>query len=273
MLNFVDTLFIYLSLSIVLCALLINLSEDYLPTIIVQTFRYGKHAYDGIPNKMVTQCEIPKAYFKHFYVFAAVWSCVMFALATLVYVAEWPIAGWLLAALDALCGTERQARGNTCPIQFRFNAVRAHISSPFLIPICFRPVVAHTGSIYPTPHAASPMAVYVAVVLLTLQCGKRFYETHYVQVFSKQSKMNLAHYIVGYLHYFGAFLAIIGHAPGFVRDRHVSQRLALDQLHAVHWTAIGLFVYALIQQHRSNLILANLRKNPAGKRSGEMWRG
>lgn len=105
--NFVDLIFIHFILTIVLLATLINVSEAYLPAIILQTFRYGKHAYNGIPSKLVSQCEIPKSYFKHFYVFAIVWSLMVFGLATIVYVGQWPAAQWMILCLDALCGYNR----------------------------------------------------------------------------------------------------------------------------------------------------------------------
>lgn len=66
----------------------------------------------------------------------------------------------------------------------------------------------------------------VATVLMTLQCTRRFYETNFVQIFSKKSKINLSHYMVGYLHYFGAILALLLNTEGFVRGKvfttHVS---------------------------------------------------
>lgn len=116
--------------------------------------------------------------------------------------------------------------------------------------------------------SAAPLPTYLAVTLLTLQCIKRFYETHWVQVFSSHSKMNITHYAVGYFHYFGAFLAIISQGPGFVRQTStakVSVVMELNQLSALHYVAIALFMYALYKQHQCNLILANLRKNKSGK--------
>lgn len=59
----------------------------------------------------------------------------------------------------------------------------------------------------------------VATVLMTLQCARRFYETNFVQIFSKKSKINLSHYLVGYLHYFGAILALVANTEGFVRGK------------------------------------------------------
>lgn len=106
--NFIDLIFISFVLTIVILAVLINVNETGMPTIVLQTFRYGKHAYKGIPSRLVSQCEIPKAYFKHFYAFAIVWAAGMFSLSWLVYVQEWSAPGWVMSSLDLLCGANRE---------------------------------------------------------------------------------------------------------------------------------------------------------------------
>jgi len=222
--NLIDMIFINFVLVMVVFSTLINLSESKLPTIILQTFRYGKHAYNGIPSTFVSQCEIPKAYFKHFYAFAIVWSSLVFGLATSVYAFGMPAPKWIVSALDLLCGTNRSV-------------------------------------------SASPLATYLAVSLLFLQCIRRFYETHWVQVFSSHSKINISHYAVGYFHYFGAFLVIIAHGPGFVNhgiDLEHSMKISPNQLTAMQCGAVALFLFAWYNQFQSNLILANLRKNKTG---------
>lgn len=61
--------------------------------------------------------------------------------------------------------------------------------------------------------SVSAMSAFVAVMLLTLQSWRRFYETFYVSIFSP-SNINIAHYAIGYIHYFGAVTAILVEAPG-----------------------------------------------------------
>lgn len=106
-----------------------------------------------------------------------------------------------------------------------------------------------------------------AVSLLTIQCARRFYETQYIQVFSRQSKINFTHYIVGYYHYFGAFLTIISQAPGFNRNPQPDDEpyLHTENLYPYHLSMTLLFLYAWYQQCRANIMLANLRKNRKGK--------
>lgn len=112
----------------------------------------------------------------------------------------------------------------------------------------------------------SSWSTMFAVSLLTIQCARRFYETQYVQVFSRQSKINITHYIVGYFHYFGAFLTIISQAPGFNRNPQPGDEpyLHTDQLYPFHLSMTLLFLFAWYQQCRANVMLANLRKNHKG---------
>lgn len=58
--------------------------------------------------------------------------------------------------------------------------------------------------------------VILAIIILNIQCWKRAYETFYVSVFSDQ-KMNLGTYLIGFIHYAGIFLCVIGESKGFVR--------------------------------------------------------
>lgn len=75
--------------------------------------------------------------------------------------------------------------------------------------------------------------------------------------------MNLSHYIVGYFHYFGALLAIISQAQGFVRGS-LPESIKSADITLWHYAAIALFLYAWYNQFISNLILASLRKNNSG---------
>lgn len=59
--------------------------------------------------------------------------------------------------------------------------------------------------------------IFVAVVLLTMQVYRRFYDTQRVSVFSEKSRMNLSHYLIGLIHYPGAALAILCEAPLFAK--------------------------------------------------------
>uniref|UniRef100_T1GBQ6 Polyprenal reductase n=1 Tax=Megaselia scalaris TaxID=36166 RepID=T1GBQ6_MEGSC len=74
--NLVDFMFINFSMMIVFAGALMNFLEPHLPQFITQSFRYGKHESKGEKNPLVCLLEVPKSWFKHFYVFALGWSAL-----------------------------------------------------------------------------------------------------------------------------------------------------------------------------------------------------
>lgn len=66
---------------------------------------------------------------------------------------------------------------------------------------------------------ASATKTYIALILVTLQVFRRFYDTHYVSVFGKNGRMNISHYMAGHCHYPGCALAILCEAPKFANSR------------------------------------------------------
>lgn len=58
----------------------------------------------------------------------------------------------------------------------------------------------------------------LAVILLSVQCTRRLYDTHFVSVFGKNSRMDLSHYILGLIHYIGAYLAVLSEASMFTNE-------------------------------------------------------
>lgn len=111
MLSWIDLIYIYFILTIVILAVCINISESNISPILLQTFRYGKHAYKGTPSRLVQVIEVPKSYFKHFYVFAIVWAILILGLTFNVYVLGTKVPSWIIDALDLLCGSDRVANG------------------------------------------------------------------------------------------------------------------------------------------------------------------
>lgn len=109
--NWIDLIFIYFTLTVVVFAIFINVSESNISPLFLQTFRYGKHAYKGKPSRFVQAFEVPKSYFKHFYVFAIIWAILIFGLTFNVYVLGTSVPNWIIDALDLLCGSDRVASG------------------------------------------------------------------------------------------------------------------------------------------------------------------
>lgn len=108
--NFIDFIFINFIIVIVILGALINFIEPYLPVFITQTFRYGKHSYKGAPNKIAQLSEIPKSYFKHFYVFALIWSILITYLVTWTYIGGYALPDFVINSLDVICGRSREVK-------------------------------------------------------------------------------------------------------------------------------------------------------------------
>lgn len=70
----------------------------------------------------------------------------------------------------------------------------------------------------------------IITVLMALQCARRFYETNFVQIFSKNNKINISHYIVGYLHYFGVILALLVNTEGFIKGKFPQFQISISIL-------------------------------------------
>lgn len=108
--NFIDFVFIQFIIVITILGALINMSEPYLPIIILQTFRYGKHSYKGASNRLVELCEIPKSYFKHFYAAALIWSLLSMYTVINAYVYEQKVSNSLIMLLDLIGGNGREVK-------------------------------------------------------------------------------------------------------------------------------------------------------------------
>ncbi|XP_050465335.1 polyprenol reductase-like isoform X2 [Cataglyphis hispanica] len=103
--------------------------------------------------------------------------------------------------------------------------------------------------------------VILAIVILNVHCWKRVYETCYVNVFSDQ-KMNIIIYLIGFIHYAGIFLCIIGESEGFIRDSNTN--VILYKLTTIELICVLICLWSSYMQLKSNFILARLRKNQHG---------
>lgn len=175
--HIVNTVFVTFIIAIIIAGVFSRM-EAVCPTFIHQIFRYGKHSYKGAINPWITKLEVPKAWFAHFYVFAFGWSTIALYLILKSVLFQQPAPEIVLSFLDLIGGGSNNKK---------------------------RPVV-----------LSSRQALIVAV-LIFLQCVRRFYETNFTQIFSKKNKINISHYLVGYLHYFCTILAILINTEGFTR--------------------------------------------------------
>ncbi|KAL5292509.1 SRD5A3.2 family protein [Megaselia abdita] len=227
--NLIDFMFINFSLLIVFAGALINFLEPHLPLFITQSFRYGKHESKGEKNEFIRLLEVPKAWFKHFYVFALGWSVFALYLTIKGIILKSSAPDFVLDALDFLGGSSQ-----------RVVLLSSH-------------------------------ETLIVLTLLTLQCVRRFYETNFVQIFSSKSKINVSHYLVGYLHYFGAIVAVLLNAEGFVRGTH-GHSFSFRNLKVAQVICCMIFHMCWREQYKSNMIFVDLRKDKAGKQVTEEHR-
>lgn len=109
-LNYMQILFSSLSLNIILLGSLINTFEKYLPVLIKRAFRYGKFSCEE-ESKVAVKMEVPKSWFRHFYVMAVILSSGALYLMVNCYFFGGEVPVWLFRFLDSCCGILRQASG------------------------------------------------------------------------------------------------------------------------------------------------------------------
>lgn len=80
MINIIDLIFLNLAFFATFTGVLINNYEKYVPAFIIKGYKYGAFAYQGSDANYLRALELPKAYYRHFYLFSSV-----FSLATLFY--------------------------------------------------------------------------------------------------------------------------------------------------------------------------------------------
>jgi 3-oxo-5-alpha-steroid 4-dehydrogenase 3 / polyprenol reductase len=101
---------------------------------------------------------------------------------------------------------------------------------------------------------------------MSMQCTRRFIETNFLQIFSKKSKINLIHYIWGYLHYYGIVVLIVAKADGFITGQLSKPSTSYNFTNILLVTSTSiLFLFFWYKQYETNMIFINLRKVSDGK--------
>ncbi|XP_001603226.2 polyprenol reductase [Nasonia vitripennis] len=103
--------------------------------------------------------------------------------------------------------------------------------------------------------------VILAMTIFTIHCWKRFYESHFVSVYSDQY-MNVSLYLLGFFHYFGSVISIVGESQNFLKGTEID--LNWSRLSMLDWACALIFLVSTYLQYRSNIILSNLRKDKKG---------
>ncbi|XP_046814992.1 polyprenol reductase-like isoform X2 [Vespa crabro] len=106
--NFIRYLFIFNSCFFTILGFIVIYAEPYLPVLITRTFHYGKHAIK-IHQPIVAKTEVPKRWFKHFYLFATSVSTCFLILFFYTYFMNGTIPEIIYWLLDTSLGKSRKA--------------------------------------------------------------------------------------------------------------------------------------------------------------------
>ncbi|XP_056643766.1 polyprenol reductase [Diorhabda sublineata] len=221
--NYIIFIFSVATTMLIILATLLNFFEAKLPVALGQFFRYGKFASKekcALFSKL--NVEVPKSWFKHFYIVALICYTTMFIGINAVYIFKFEVPHCVIHWMNAISGNSLSFVTTT--------------------------------------------QTYIAVCLMTLQVSRRFYETHYVSIFGKNSYINVNQYILGIVYYPGTCLAILCEAPKFVKSPpYFSQEINFINVTYMEILAICIFLWGWWHQYRASEILANLRKNKKGE--------
>lgn len=222
--NVLEFIFLNLAFTVTFTGIIINNYEKYVPAFIIKGYRYGSFAYQGSEANFLQVIEIPKAYYRHFYLFSSIFSTAMLFYMFMVY----------------------------------FFRITVNYPVYFVLKVLLQE----------NEPSVSVTAALIAMFLLTIQCIRRLYETYYLQVFAKSSKMNLSHYLVGIIHYFACIVTVVGQAPLFCGNQNRENLIWNDKYTTfLAIPCIAIFLITWNEQFRTNTIFANLRKD---KKSGEV---
>lgn len=106
--NFIRVLFSLLTVVIIIYSSIINFFESRLPQFLSQIFRYGKFSSE---KRSKLAIEVPKSWFKHFYILAFFLYTYLLWLVTAAYIFNRNVPDHVTYFLDLSCGSERVAFG------------------------------------------------------------------------------------------------------------------------------------------------------------------
>ncbi|KAB0799588.1 hypothetical protein PPYR_07468 [Photinus pyralis] len=106
-LNYVRIVFSLLTTCMILLGSLVNTFEKYIPVIFSQALRYGKFSHKGRPLFIVI--EVPKAWFRHFYVYSFVLTTATLVFLSAVFVFKVEVPVFVYDVLDLVGGSFRLA--------------------------------------------------------------------------------------------------------------------------------------------------------------------
>ncbi|KAL7287810.1 hypothetical protein TKK_0018185 [Trichogramma kaykai] len=217
-LNLIKVLFLFKACTTGGIGLLINSFEPYLPVALLKVFKYGKFASTA-QDRFLEKLEVPKRWFKHFYVLAGPLSTLTLVIFVNRYFMNQPLPNFVVNTLE-----------------FCLNK--------------------------PIPFNVPAENVLLGLIIFMIHCWKRFYETHFISIFS-DTYMNFSIYLVGLSHYVGTIISIIGETHNISNNKSI--QLDWSRLTVIDYMFASIFLLASYVQLRTNKILASLRKDKNGK--------
>lgn len=128
----VDFIFVHFIILMLVFGILMLSVEQYLPAALRQSVRYGKHAFTGQTDKLVSLLEVPKSWFSHFYVFAAAYATLGVTLVFYVYFQGGKAPAVVMSYLDFVYGPNRSVKGERKTELYFSQGRGGPLANPFL---------------------------------------------------------------------------------------------------------------------------------------------
>lgn len=102
MLNILEFIFLTLALTVTFTGVLISKYENHLPAFVIKGYKYGSFAYQGSGGNFLQIIEIPKAYYRHFYLFSSALSVLTLGYMFMVYYLDYGVHRYIQFALKLI---------------------------------------------------------------------------------------------------------------------------------------------------------------------------
>lgn len=102
MINIIEFVFLSLASAVTFTGLLISKYESHVPAFIIKGYKYGSFAYQGSGGNFLQAIEIPKSYYRHFYLFSSIHSVATLVYMFLVYYKDFAVNIYVSALLRAI---------------------------------------------------------------------------------------------------------------------------------------------------------------------------
>ncbi|KAJ8919447.1 hypothetical protein NQ315_016547 [Exocentrus adspersus] len=127
--NYISLGFSLLTSAIIIGGSLVNTLEDKLPAFILKNFKYGKFGFKGKQSRLASKIviDVPKSWFKHYYLFAIYIYAYGFYVATCTYIFDYEAPKWLIDCLNLVCGQHRVATTSAAKTYIAFTLLTLQV--------------------------------------------------------------------------------------------------------------------------------------------------